>query len=327
MKFNSNENPVYKSVGKIKNQRAPSFKLKSICIFKMHALLYGLASCLMIFVNKIAATSVNSSMLLFVQTFVSSHLLGFVMVFQNETLQLTDVKSCFWYVILSLLGMYMNIQALVYNDIKIVLMMRGICPIIIFPIELAMRKIQMPNFTSNVSLIFMLASISAFAYSSVTSVSLIGMAWGISYSLCVCLSIITQNIISKNKNAFAMSFYTNQISTLFMFAMVCKEVFSQTPISKNNNFTDVQTTAISLSCILGACINYLGWKCQQTYSALYMSIINASSKILVIIITRLISEEEMPLMSTVAIVIYFISLAFFKTEKMHDELKENLISK
>ena len=294
----------------------------------MYGLIYGLVSCLMIIMNKLAATSINpTSILLLLQTFVTTHIAGCVLVFQKQTLRLADVKACFFYVTIFLSGMYFNIKSLVYNEIEVVLIMRGICPLIIFPFELAMKKIQMLDRRSTTALVCMISSIFVYAYIRISTVSPIGLFWGLCYIVCTCFSLIIQNIIvnDDDKNPMVMTFYTNQISTLFMSAMFCVEAVLQVPVYIKK-LSPVETVALSMSCVLGACISYLGWKCQQIYSAMHMSMINASSKILTLAINRAISNEQTPPVAAVAVVVYFISVGFFRTEKVRRDEQEHLIS-
>ena len=198
----------------------------------------------------------------------------------------------------------------------------------IFPVEFSMRRIQMLKPKSIIALIFMFLSTCVYAYSRISSVSYIGICWGLSYTLCTCFSMVVQNMIANQEdgqNPMVLTLYTNQISTLFMFAMLSGNLLLSQTIPKRINFTPLQLCAISLSCVLGASISYLGWKCQKIYSAMYLSIVNASSKILVIVFNRLINRDEIPWTASVAIVVYFTSVIFFRTEKIRDEEEQHLV--
>ena len=110
----------------------------------MYDFFYGIVSCAMIILNKIAVSRFHpTSVLLFLQTFVTAHVSTFILVFLGHTLYLSDVKYCLHYVMVCLTGMYLNMKALEHNEIEFVLLLRGFCPIIIFPIEFFLRKIQM----------------------------------------------------------------------------------------------------------------------------------------------------------------------------------------
>ena len=290
----------------------------------MYIILYGFVSSAMILLNKTIVSYVESTeVLLLLQTFVTTHIISFILMIQNDVLQLKDSKVCLGYVVLSLCGMYTNMKALLHNKIEFVLVLRGLSPLLIFPIEYMSGRVKFLQRQSILSLCVMLCCIFIYAYHEVTSISHKGLFWGMAYLLSSCSCILLQNFIAsiKNMNPLQLTFYTNHTSSFFMFVVLSSKTLIDVYHGKRNplNMIQLHMTAfmyLAFSCILGASISFLGWKCQQLYSAVHMNILGSVSKIFVIIVTNIMDNTSQ--ISTFILAVYFLSFLFFTPEKIEE---------
>jgi hypothetical protein len=133
-----------------------------------------------------------------------------------------------------------------------------------------------------------------------------------------------------------LTFYTNHLSSLFTFMFIVSDfvIHIYKGQSYNLNMSELNMTSlicISSSCILGACISFFGWKCQELYTASHMSVAGSASKILVIIATNIFNNNESSQLSSLVLIIYFISFIFFNPQKIVKdsdiEVTTNLVSK
>ena len=215
------------------------------------------------------------------------------------------VKPYLYYVGLFVLTIYCNMRALQNSNVETIIVFRACCPLFVCLLDWAFLGRQLPNRRSTLAL-FLLGLGCAGYVASDRAFRVDGWGaykWVTTYFVIISVEMAYGKHIVGPQNEFASmwgpTLYTNALSLLPMLAV---GVASGEPARMGAIFEPLILTGstavlgfcvlITLSCIVGCAISYLGWRARSLVTATCYTVLGVTNKMVCVLVNALLWEQR-----------------------------------
>lgn len=272
-------------------------------------IMYSLASASMLLVNKIAMTLLPLPSTIATIQFIFASLSIFVaktaFKYKVDDFEWFKVKPYLIYVAGFALGCYANMQALAISNVETIIVFRTCAPLAVGILDWLFLGRELPSKRSTCALVLILFGALCYVNAD-KQFALLGVHayfWVSFYFLTLCFSMTygkhLVNSVELESPIWGAVYYTNSLSILPMigFGIISQEN------EKLNEIHEIQlispfifiliktTLVIFITCILGTCISYTGFRCRTAISATSYTVVGVMNKILTILANYIMWEQ------------------------------------
>lgn len=289
---------------------------------------YSLCSSTLLLANKMAIEYLpNPSVVSFVQIlFAAIAVLGIRgLGYPVDWFEISKLKAYGLYVVIFVLAIYTNMQALSKSNVETVIVFRACTPISVCVLEYFFMNRQLPSLRSTISLsvvafgaLFYCLTDSQLALHGISAYS-----WVIIYFILITVEMtygkqLTSSV--KMDSVWGPVLYCNALSIVPMFLLGAStgDINDGTAeLMSNIPFNGV--LIILFSCIAGTLIGYTGWLCRGMTSATTFTLVGVVNKFLTVLLNVIIWDKHSSPLGVTAVCICLLAGFFYQQAPRRSE--------
>jgi GDP-mannose transporter len=238
--------------------------------------------------------------------------------------EMKKLKAYAMYVLIFVLAIYTNMQALSVSNVETVIVFRACTPISVCVLEYFFMNRELPSLRSSISL--SVVACGAIFYclcdSQLAMHGIKAYFWVVTYFCLITVEMtygkqLTSSV--KMESVWGPVLYCNALSVLPMFLLGAStgDLDNAPTILSNLPFNGV--CILLFSCVAGTLIGYTGWLCRGMTSATTFTLVGVVNKFLTVLLNVIIWDKHSSSLGVTAVCICLMAGFFYQQAPRRDE--------
>lgn len=292
---------------------------------------YSLCSSTLLLANKLAIVYLpNPSLVSFVQILFAALAVLSIRAtgYPVDWFEMHKLKAYSMYVLIFVLAIYTNMQALSVSNVETVIVFRACTPISVCVLEYFFMNRELPSLRSVISL-------SAVAFGAIlyclcdSQLALKGIQayfWVLIYFCLITVEMTYGKLLTssvKMESVWGPVLYCNALSVMPMFFLGASTGDFSNTFTTLANLPFNGVCVLLFSCVAGTLIGYTGWLCRGMTSATTFTLVGVVNKFLTVLLNVAIWDKHSSPAGVTAVCICLLAGFFYQQAPRRDEQRKS----